>query len=253
MFEREEPTYSRVRDLCELAVEHQRDNAFFLQAKRREKTIIKNEAEFFRFLSQTQGVDVKSFEDIASLLEPTSSRAQNIEKTGDSKSGFLRVFDNVVLVKKRGQMAKLYQSGDLRELDETRNFLAVENGETFLNVDSIADNFEEEYFVYLAGYANALTRNFLKTKEVTFFVDFDVVGMNIYESFECESKKLHVPRDIEKYFANKKYNNVQPYKKQRASMKNVYSKDVAPIIELIKKYDSVVEQEIIYNINHSIL
>jgi len=70
--------------------------------------------------------------------------------------------------------------------------------------------------------------------------------MNIYESFTCKAKKLHIPKNIQSYFSEKKYNNVELYKKQRARMKSNYSQDVMPIIKLIKKYSTVVEQEIIY-------
>ena len=237
---------SKIKELHKLALKYQSENEiYFLYVKRGAQSTIKNQEFFFRFLSETQSVIIKSFEDIANILN-TSSRIDNIKFSGDSKSNFVRVFDSVVVVKKRGEIAKLYQIADLHKLERIEHFLAVENGETFLNIDKIADNFDEDYFIYLAGYANTLTRNFLKAKEVTFFVDYDIEGMNIYESFECKRKRLHVPKEIESYFLNKNYNNAALYKKQRARMKENYSKDVLHVIELIKKHNTVVEQEIIY-------
>ncbi len=140
----------------------------------------------------------------------------------------------------------MYQDSDLSIFDTVENFLAIENGETFLNSEKFIDNFDEAYVIYLAGYANSLTRNFLKTKKVHFFIDFDIESMNIYESFTCKHKKLYIPHNIEHYFASDRLNNVELYKKQRARMKEGYSQDVQPIIALIKNYTTVVEQEIIY-------
>jgi hypothetical protein len=98
----------------------------------------------------------------------------------------------------------------------------------------------------LAGYANTLTREFLKAKEVNFFLDFDIEGMNIYESFECKSKNFHMPKDIERFFLDKRFHNVVLYKKQRAKLKNEYSKELLTLKELIAKHNTVVEQEIVY-------
>ena len=245
-FQNNSPTYSQIKELCLLATEYQLENDLhFLQAKRGEKSIIKDEVDFFDFISQTQGVNVESFTDLEKLLNP-NSRAQNIENSGNSKNSYIAVFDGVVLVKKRGEIAKLYQAHDLDRLDKEDNFVAIENGETFLNIDKNMHYFKENNFVYISGYANSLTREFLSSKNVNFFVDFDIEGMNIYESFSCKSKKLHIPQDIELYFLNKKYHNVELYKKQRDRFKAEYSKELMPIVELIKKYNTVVEQEIIY-------
>jgi len=70
--------------------------------------------------------------------------------------------------------------------------------------------------------------------------------MNIYESFRCKSKILHVPKNLEFYFQGEKYHNVKLYKKQRNRLKKSYSQEASVIIELIKRYSTVVEQEIIY-------
>lgn len=246
LFENEAPVYSKVKELCEAAATYlQEGNIYFLQAKRREKVLIKDEAEFFSFLSQTQDIYVESFLDISQILNATS-RAQNILFSGDSKTNFVRVFDDVLVVKKRGELAKLYQRCDLGELEAVENFLVIENGETFLNIQKFCEYFKEEYFLYLAGYANTLTREFLKTKEVNFFLDFDIEGMNIYESFECKAKHFHMPNNIESFFLDKRTHNVALYKQQRARLKSEYCQELQPLVKLIKKYNTVVEQEIVY-------
>lgn len=246
LFENEPPIYSAVRELCELVVAYQEENnSYFLQAKRREKAFIKDEAEFFRFISQTQDIYVENFLDISNILNATT-RSENIRYGGDSKTNIVKIFENVVVIKKRAEVAKLYQASELRELEGVEHFLAIENGETFLNIEQFFEMFEEEYVVYLAGYANTLTREFLKTKKVNFFLDFDIEGMNIYESFECKSKRFHMPSHIEKLFSDKRYNNVELYKKQRARLKESYSQELLPLKELIQSYSTVVEQEIVY-------
>lgn len=245
-FEDENPTYSQVKELCSLAAVYQVENdVYFLQAKRATKTFIKDETLFFDFISQTQRVNVDSFVGLKKLLNP-SSRAENIEQSGNSKNSYIAVFDSVVLIKKRAEVPKLYQVDDLEEFDKIDNFVAIENGETFLNIDKYTKHFNEDYFVYISGYSNSMTRKFLNSKNVNFFVDFDIEGMNIYESFSCKGKVLHIPQDIETYFLNKKYHNVELYKKQRDRLKKEYSKEATVVIKLIRKYDTVVEQEIIY-------
>ncbi|MDQ7067458.1 MAG: hypothetical protein Q9M40_05535 [Sulfurimonas sp.] len=57
---------------------------------------------------------------------------------------------------------------------------------------------------------------------------------------------MHIPSDIERYFSSKKLNNVALYKKQIHRKNWNYSQDTKLIIDLIEKYNTVVEQEIIY-------
>ena len=246
LFQNTNPTYSKIKELHQEALVYQQDNGvYFLEAKRGEKSFIKNEEEFFRFLSQMIGVGVFTFEELEKTLH-AESRSENIQNSGDSKSSFIKIFDQVVIVKKKGEVSRLYKKDELHELADINSFVAVENGETFLNIDRYAKYFQAEYFVYLSGYASTLTREFLSSKEVEFYLDYDIEGMNIYESFECRSKTLHIPQNIECYFQGEKYHNVGLYKKQRKRLRKSYSKEASVIIELIKKYSTVVEQEIIY-------
>lgn len=246
LFQDERPPYSRVKELLQAILEYQNENeCYFFHAKRGERCIIKSHELFFLFLSQTQNLSIKKFEDIENILN-ANTRAQNIQLTGNSKSNFLRVFDSVVVIKKRAHKPQLYKKVELDELSHISSFVAIENGETFLNIESFADNFSEEYFLYLAGYANSATREFLQSKEVQFFVDFDIEGLNIYESFVCKKKSIHLPLNIEAFFQSEKYSNVELYKKQRAKFKESYSPELEPIVKLIQKYNTVVEQEIVY-------
>ncbi len=246
LFKEDNPTYSKIKELHKQVLEYQQDNeVYFLEAKRGLKSFIKNEEEFFTFLSQLLGVSICTFEELEKMLQ-VESRSENIKNSSDSKSNFIKIFDQVVVVKKKGEVSKLYREDELYELVDIDSFVAIENGETFLNIDKYAKYFQVEYFVYLSGYATTLTRSFLKLKEVEFYLDYDIEGMNIYESFECKKKTLHIPENIEQYFAGEKYHNVELYKKQRKRLKKRYSQEASVIIELIKRYATVVEQEIIY-------
>lgn len=251
-FENEEPTYSSIKVLCQLASSYQIENeSFFLDAKRGQKVKILSFEDFFEFLSDTQNFTIKSFKDIDIILTPYQSRKENILHTGDSKSHFIKVLDGVVLIKKAGELAQLYQKENLYLLDTIEKFVAIENAETFLNIENKTKYFSSEYFVYLSGYANTLTRGFLESKSVEFFVDYDIESMNIYEGFTCVSKKLHIPIDIERYFkgvadAKSTFTNQEVYLNQRKNLKEYYSHEAQIVIELIREYSSVVEQEIIY-------
>jgi hypothetical protein len=245
-FESKNPAPSVVRDLYALASEYQNENeVFFIQAKRREKANITNKDLFFRFLADSQGVEVSCFEDLHKILN-AKTRSENIMHSGDSKSNSIKVFDKTLVVKKKGSLAKIYQQKDVKLLDDIDGFLAIENAETFLNIDKMYDKFEEDYFIYLSGFANTLTREFIESKSVRFFVDYDIVSMNMYDSIKSKNKKLYVVEDIQSYFNNKKYININLYKKQIKELKSSYSKEASQIIQLIKQHNAVVEQEIIH-------
>jgi len=245
-FENEEPVYSSVKKFCELASEYQEENeVFFLDAKRGKRVKVLHFDSFFEFLSMLQDFNLKSFKDIDNILTPKETRKDNILQSGNSKNSFVKVFDGVILIKKIGELPQLYKKEDLHLLDDVQRFVAIENGETFLNIENKAKYFSSDYFVYLSGYSTTLTRTFLKTKSVEFFVDYDIEGMNIYESIECVSKTLHIPKELENYFISQ-VDNKALYKKQRVNLKEKYSSEANLVIELIKKYSSTVEQEIIY-------
>ncbi|DAB29077.1 MAG TPA: hypothetical protein CFH84_11465 [Sulfurimonas sp. UBA12504] len=246
LFEKQSPIYSSVKELFSAIKKYEGDNeVFVLEGKRGERVELKNTQAFFAFVSEVSGVSMQGFDAIKNYFN-AATRKENIEFGGDSKNRYFKVFDGVVLIKKKGEVAKLYQKQDLCMLEQIERFVAVENGETFLTIDTKAEHFSSEYFVYLGGYANTLTRSFLETKEVEFFVDYDIEGIRIYESFQTKNKTFHMPRDLERYFMTPNFHSQKLYQKQRGRMQQNYPKELEVLTALIKKYASVVEQEIIY-------
>lgn len=246
LFEHETPSYSAVRELFRAIKEYEQEHSvFILEGRRGKKLVLHNKEAFFAFLSEQSCVEIKALSDLKNYFS-TSSRKENIEFAGDSKHRYIKVFDHVLICKKQGENAQIYQEDKLFELLEISSFVAVENGESFLNIDTKAEHFSAEYFIYLGGYANSLTRRFLQDKEVEFFLDFDIEGMQIYESFEVKKKSFHLPQNLEYYFQSPNFNSQKLYQKQRAHLKKEYAKELSPLLKLIKKYATVVEQEIVY-------
>jgi hypothetical protein len=184
-------------------------------------------------------VRVGSFDDIRAYLQ-TDTKKENIAFSSDSKSKNIHPFNQTVLIKPRGKLPMLYQASDLQSLKVT-HLVAIENSESFLNLDE--SRFESDYFVYLGGNANTLTREFLQDKNIEFFVDYDIVSMNFYDQMRVNSKTLYIPDDIEKLFV--KYGNQPLYQKQRKLLKSHYSDDTMRVISLIRCYKKVLEQEIV--------
>jgi hypothetical protein len=67
--------------------------------------------------------------------------------------------------------------------------------------------------------------------------------MNIFEDFISKKKRLFIPKNIKSVFEDKKNRNIELYKKQRRYLRENYSREVMPIVELIKTHQSVIEQE----------
>jgi hypothetical protein len=233
-------TFSRVKKLIDLAREYQEVNQeIILDARAREVVRIINYDGFFDFITEYSGVRVESFDDIRTYLQ-TDTKKENIAFSSDSKSKNIHPFNQTVLIKQRGKLPMLYQASDLQSLRVT-NVVAIENSESFLNLDE--SRFEGDYFIYLGGNANSLTREFLLDKNVEFFVDYDIVSMNFYDQIIVKSKRLYVPNDLEELFV--KYGNQPLYQKQRKLLKSDYSDEAMQIISLIKRYKKVLEQEIV--------
>jgi len=246
LFEQEAPVFSKVKELFSALKEYESENGVFVaQGRRGERVVLQDREVFFAFLSELSGAHIENFEAIKNYFS-AATRKENIEFGGDSKNRYTKVFDGVVLVKKKGETPQLFQKETLGMLEDIARFVAVENAETFLTIDTKAEHFSSEYFIYLGGYGNTLTRSFLETKEVEFFLDYDIVGMHIYESFATKNKTFHMPSDLERYFRTSGYNSQKLYQKQRAQMKEHYSQELQPLLSYIKHYATVVEQEIIY-------
>jgi len=158
-FNNSTPTYSQIEKLYKAAQSYQFENSvFFIQAKYRGKAEILNQKLFFEFLSDAvvgNGI-VMCFEDIEKILS-AETRQENIEASGDSKNSIVKVFDRTVLFQKNDDPPVLYKNlSDIKTTEQP--ILAVENGETFLNIYSIMSKFGFSQFIYLGGFSNTLTR-----------------------------------------------------------------------------------------------
>jgi hypothetical protein len=174
-FKNNAPSNNQIKILIEEIKKYQKDNElYFFNIKHGQKPKILNEKDFFKFLSDINELKINNFEDIELLLEESISRKESIEKTGDSKEYFAKVFDKVILFQIKDENPILYKNFEDINFDENEKILAVENGETFLNIFNIMSKFGFEQFIYLSGYPNSLTKSFLLDKNVVFFLDYDI-------------------------------------------------------------------------------
>lgn len=185
-------------------------------------------------------LDIKSLEYFDNEV---LSKKESVNIYKNSKRKNIHTDENCIVIRKRGKRAKIYY----KEFPKTdKKIVAIENYETFLNLDFSL--FKENYFVLLNGYPNKMVKEFLKNKKVTFFVDFDLFGIDIFNSIECKKKKFFLPKNIEKLL--KKFGSVELYKKQNFKKNNLKfeNKKVKYLFELINKYSKCLEQEIL-NVN----
>ena len=244
-FKNNTPTSSQTKYFNEQAKQYQAENnLYFVDIKYGKRSQVLDWDRFFVFLSEVgnDGRSISSFEEIEQLLVPTKSRKENIENTGDSKSRYISVFDGVVIFQDSNEEPKLYKNPQEIVLKDT-SILAIENGETFLNIYDIAAKFGYEQFVYLGGMSNSATRAFLKDKNVTFFLDYDIEAIRIYDSFKCRSKSFFRHPEIENYFANTKYQNETLYRKQLSALSPKHD-ELQWLIDLINQHSAVIEQEV---------
>lgn len=241
-FKYDKPTSSQVEKLYKKASSYQSENdILFITSKYRGRAEILNEKLFFDFLSDeiVKNVRVDNFEDIENILN-AQTRHEHIVASGDSKNSIVRVFDKVVIFQTANNNPVLYKNhSDIKVKDR---ILAVENGEIFLNIYSIMSKFGFNEFVYLGGFANTSTREFLKDKDVVFFLDYDIEAIRIYDSFNCKSKSFFIHPEIENYFKNN--NNQKLYLEQRDKLPEKHA-ELQWLLDLINYYSAVIEQEII--------
>lgn len=240
-FKENNPTFSQIEKLYREAQIYQTHNdVIFLKAKPRTKSEIVDIELFFEFISEhiLQSVTVTSFEDIENIMQ-AKTREENIATSGDSKNSIVRVFDNVIIYQKANTHPIL--SKEIQDIQTQGPIVAVENGETFLNIYPLMSRFGFQEYIYLGGFSNTLTREFLKDKSVVFFLDYDIEAIRIYDSFTCKSKSFFKHPDIESYFQN--HGNQKLYLKQRAALPNKHT-ELQWLLDLIKTYSVVVEQEI---------
>lgn len=241
-FKNGNPSHSQIEKLYSIASGYQKDiGTVFIKSKYRQKAEILDYDLFFEFIGEEllENKKINGFEDIEDIISSTT-RKENIRTSGDSKSNYLRVFDNVVIYQSFDNEPVLYRNS--QDIKVQGKILAVENGETFLNIYSIMSKFGFDKFVYLGGFSNTATKEFLKDKDVVFFLDYDIEAIRIYDSFECKSKSFFKHPDINIYFQNN--GNQKLYLKQRAKLP-IRHAELQWLITLIQEYSLVVEQEII--------
>ena len=243
-FQGNTPTYSQTKHFNELAKTYQQEHDLvFLYLKRAQRSKILDWKEFFVFLSEkgNEGRAISSFDEIDCLLAPTLTRQENIENTGDSKSRYIKVFDKAVIYQNGNTHPQIYSDPTEITLNDS-TVVAVENGETFLRIYPSISDYGFDQFVYLGGMSNSATREFLKDKDVTFFLDYDIEAIRIYDSFECKKKSFFKHPEIEKYFSNVNYQNESLYRKQLSNLPKSHS-ELQWLIDLINQYSAVIEQE----------
>src|SRR5574344_1382749 len=122
------PSNTQIKILTEEIKKYQNENElYFFNVKHRGKPEILNEIEFFKFLSDMNSLKIESFSDIEFLLEKPISRKESIEKTGDSKEYFAKVFDKAILFQIKDENPILYKNSKDISFDKNKKIRAVEN------------------------------------------------------------------------------------------------------------------------------
>ncbi|MDY0193379.1 MAG: hypothetical protein RBR93_07620 [Aliarcobacter butzleri] len=217
---------------------------FFLNYAYNQKPEITNKDEFFKFLSEINNLEINSFEDIEYLLSTSSNRKESIEKTSNSKEYYTKVFDKTVVYQFLNNSPCLYKDINSIPVDYNKRILVVENGESFLNIYNTLSKYGFEQYLYLSGFPNSLTKEFIKDKNIVCFLDYDIEAIRIYNSLICKNKEFFKHPNIELYFNNKSYLNKDLYKKQRANLPERHN-ELQWLINLIKTHSGVIEQEIL--------
>jgi hypothetical protein len=181
-------------------------------------------------------LNISNWEDFEK--KPTSKK-ESAKIYGNTKKANLHTSDKVVIIRKRKENAQIYT----KKMPDIKKAVVVENFESFVFLDF--DLFEDEWFVYLGGESNRKVREYLKDKELLFFVDFDFAGIKIFENFICTKKDLFLPENIEEIIKNSK--NQDLYLKQRlmAETLKLDNPNAKKLFDLIMKYAKCAEQELL--------
>ena len=220
------------KDLVKLIDEFsKKEDVFRYFVRFRGKKAIINDKEIFeRFIEENLGCKFEEFGEI-------DSKKELAEIYKDTKAKNLHTSDITIIHRKKEKLPQIFY--DDFEPEISGRVVVVENYESFLRLNF--NLFKEEDFIYLGGYSNKKTAEFLRDKDILFFGDFDFFGMMIFDSIKCKSKKFFVPENLEELFI--KYPNQKLYLKQRFIEERV--KKVDEVYKLIKKHSAVVEQEVL--------
>ena len=199
------PPYSQIREFLK---RYQNSNEIFLDARRGKKVKVLNERLLFEFIRDESGFEIYDFNDIENILN-ASTKEENIKYAKNSKNTSVTPFNKTMLIKQNNKIC-LYQDTNFK-IDK---LVAIENSETFLNIKA------DEVFLYLSGNPNTLIREFIKDKEVKFFIDLDIISLNMYENIECKTKTIFVPKNFDELL--QKNGNQNLYLDQRKFLKEKY-------------------------------
>ncbi|MEO1923532.1 MAG: Wadjet anti-phage system protein JetD domain-containing protein, partial [Nautiliaceae bacterium] len=202
---------------------------YFLTFRGKE-AFINNEEIFERFIEENLGCKFEEYKEFDSKKELAL-----VYK--DTKAKNLHTGNITIIHRKRNNLPQIFY--DDCEPQISGRVVVIENYESFLRLNF--DLFEEEDFIYLGGFSNKKTAEFLKDKDILFFGDFDFYGMMIFDSIKCKNKEFFAPENLEELFI--KYPNQKLYLKQRFIEERVKKVDI--LYELIKKHSAIVEQEVL--------
>ncbi|RXJ94810.1 hypothetical protein CRV00_05620 [Malaciobacter molluscorum] len=242
-FNHNEPNYKSIESLYLEALEYQKDvNIAFIYATPGKRAKLLDKIVFFQFLSEKIAkCKIETFEDITNILA-ADTRAKNIDATGNSKNRYTKVFDKTILFQYEDNLPQLYKTTRIPIVED--KIVVVENAESFLNIYPIMKKYHYKYFVYLGGYGNKITREFLKDKDIVCFLDYDIEAIHIYDSIECRSKKFFKHPNLEFYFEKQKNKSNELYLTQLTRLPKSHA-ELQWLINLINTYSNVLEQEVI--------
>ena len=221
-----------IKEFSELANEYAKkeDISLFVINNR-----ILNKKDFFDFLSDFLKRKIKTIDDLDFIA---TSNKENIKKTTNPKYRYIPTTKDLLIIREKNKNAEIFYKSMPSDISKV---VAVENMSSFFNLDF--ELFEDyEYFVYLGGFSNELTKKFLEDKEVLFFVDFDFYGIKIFNSIKAKKKEIFVPSNLEELII--KNGNEELYLSQNSYVK-LTSKNSKIIYKLIKKHSKVLLQEIL--------
>ena len=225
-------------------VESAKDRKDFLKIVK--EYLLNEDKEYFLFFDkkEVKYLNEKLFNEfvewyLESLTIKASSKKEAVIKNQNSKKGSLHTTENLIIHRKKNQKPIIY----FNEFLNTKNkIVAVENFESFLKIDFSL--FKEDDFIYLGGFGNRFVREFLKDKDVLFFVDFDFFGIEIYNSIECKNKEFFIPENLEELIKN--YGSNELYKNQVFKKKHLKTDaNTKKVYDLISRYSKCLEQEIL--------
>jgi hypothetical protein len=185
-------------------------------------------------------LDINGWSDFG---KKAKTKKESIEIHNNSKRKNIHTDENTIIFRRKEKRSEIYYK-EFPKIDNDK-IVAVENYESFLSIDFSL--FNRNYLVLLDGFPSKMVQEFLKDKDVLFFVDFDFYGIEIFNKVECKEKAFFLPKNIEELIKNKgsrKLYKNQLFKKEKIKNNN-NNKNINYLLSLIDKYSKCLEQEIL--------